>query len=147
MTRFRITVRGDGAELRGYIDGSHGTLNDFAGLMTPVGVVVASPAEDDFDPFAITEPGHPPTPERSFAVVTELYADSENTVDFMERMAQIHFGQANVIRGERYLREKAEAELMARELHHFEVEQENERLRNEQRCDWDCDVCRGDDDA
>jgi hypothetical protein len=52
-----------------------------------------------------------------------------------------------VIRNERHLHETAEKELLSRELHHFETEQENERLRNEQRCDWDCDVCREDSDG
>jgi hypothetical protein len=88
--RSRITVRGEGVELRGYIDGEIDRLGDFAKAMEGIGLVLASPAEDDFDPF----------------------------------------------------REERQ-----RELHHFETEQENERLRNEQRCDWDCDVCReGSDD-
>jgi len=122
VSRFRVTIRGDGTEIRGYA-----TIEAMASLTSPPGeqpyMVIASPAEDDFDPFAITEPDYPPTPERSFAVITELYADSENIVDFMERLSVIHFGQANVIRGESYLRERAEAELRDRELHHFETEQ------------------------
>lgn len=73
MTRFRITVRGDGTEIRGYA-----TMEALASLTSPPGeqpyMVIASPADDDFDPF------------------------------------------------------KEERE---RELHHFETEQENERLANE----------------
>lgn len=76
MNRYRITVRGDGVELRGYIDGSIHTVDDFARIMTPVGPVVASLADADYDPFK-------------------------------------------------------EAEL--RELHHFETEQENARLTEENR--------------
>lgn len=52
--RFRITVRGEGVELRGYIDSAVGdgsaALNRFAEHMKP-NVVVASPAEGDYDPF------------------------------------------------------------------------------------------------
>jgi hypothetical protein len=130
MTRYKITVRGTDIELRGYLDGE-ATLRVTAKVMEGIGLVIASPAEDDFDPFAITEPEYPPTPERSYAVITEMYADSTDINNFMETLAMLHFGQANVIRGERYLREQAEAELRNRELHHFEVEQENVMLREE----------------
>lgn len=51
--RFRVTVRGDGIELRGYIDGVQ-HLNSVAratqDLDQPV-VVVASPAPEDYNPF------------------------------------------------------------------------------------------------
>lgn len=69
--RFRITVRGDGTEVRGYA-----TMEALASLTSPPGeqpyMVIASPADDDFDPFK---------------------------------------------------------EEQLRELHHFETEQENERLK------------------
>jgi hypothetical protein len=126
--RYKITVRGTDMELRGYLDGE-ATLRVTAKVMEGIGLVIASPAEDDYNPFAITEPDYPPTPERSYAVITEMYADSTDINNFMERLAVLHFGQANVIRGERYLRERAEAELRDRELHHFETEQEYERLK------------------
>lgn len=55
--RFRITVRGDGVELRGRFDDykEGRDLGEFSESMQPWGVVVASPAEDDYDPF--TESG------------------------------------------------------------------------------------------
>jgi len=43
--RFRITVRGDNLELRGYLDGEQ-TLLELADAMKGLGVVVASPADD-----------------------------------------------------------------------------------------------------
>lgn len=50
--RFRITVRNDDIELRGYIDVvSLENLNGFATAMKDVGMVVASPAADDYNPF------------------------------------------------------------------------------------------------
>lgn len=51
--RYRITVRGESprVELRGYFDGDYARLALFSDLMTPYGIVVASPAEDDYDPF------------------------------------------------------------------------------------------------
>lgn len=49
--RFRITVRGNGIELRGYMDGDESNLSDLATRMEPFGMVVASPAVDNFDPF------------------------------------------------------------------------------------------------
>jgi hypothetical protein len=57
--------------------------------------------------------------------------DSPTLPDLIRWMATIHMMQADVIQGERRLREDAEAELRDRELHHFEVEQENARLQAE----------------
>ena len=71
--RFRITVRGEGVELRGYLDADGEALGKFAHKMEPYGVVLASIAADDYNPF------------------------------FEEQQ---------------------------RELHHFETEQENARIRN-----------------
>ena len=53
MTRYRITVRGDNIELRGYIDADedHGHLVQLANAVERFGVVVASKAEDDYNPF------------------------------------------------------------------------------------------------
>jgi hypothetical protein len=131
MTRFRVTVRGTDIELRGYVDGE-ATLRVTSKVLDGIGIVVASPAADDYNPFAITEPDYPPTPERSYAVLTQLFADSADINQFLEQASLLHFGQANVIRGERYLREKAEAELRDRELHHFEVEQELAQIKGTQ---------------
>ena len=51
--RFRITVREAGTELRGYLSvDDMATLQNFAAAMKPYGVVIASPADDDYDPFA-----------------------------------------------------------------------------------------------
>ena len=57
--RYRITVKGDGMELRGFFDtptpGSvgeaHEKLQDFAKAMTPYGYVVASVVSADYNPF------------------------------------------------------------------------------------------------
>lgn len=53
--RYRVTVRGDGVELRGYIDSAkwniEGTADDFSDAMKPFGLVMVSPADDDYDPF------------------------------------------------------------------------------------------------
>lgn len=52
--RYRITVRGEGCELRGYLDDNDPTsegLKSFAQLLYPFGIVVASPAAEDYNPF------------------------------------------------------------------------------------------------
>lgn len=54
--RIRITVRGEGTELRGYLDmgflgEGDADLRAFAKAMQPFGVVIASPADDDYNPF------------------------------------------------------------------------------------------------
>jgi hypothetical protein len=128
MTRFKVTVRGDGVELRGYVDNY---LPGIARVMEPYGVVVASEASDDYNPFGITEPDYPPSLENSIDVLTGIAASSAGIVSLIENFASLHYGQAMVIRGERFQREQAEAELRNRELHHFEVEQENDELRAE----------------
>ena len=56
MTRFRITVRGDGIELRGFVDAD--TLNQverlFADDLEESGaVIIASPAAADYNPFEV----------------------------------------------------------------------------------------------
>lgn len=128
--RYKVTVRGDGAELRGYVTvPTMEALGLAAKAVKPIGVMVASPAAEDFNPFAISEPEHPPTLENSIDVLTGIAASSTGLVDVIERFAAIHVGQAMVIRGERYQREQAEAELRDRELHHFETEEENARSR------------------
>ena len=62
--RFRITVRSDQPrnELRGYLDiEGIADLEAFARAMEPYGIVMASPADDDYDPFGSTPWG--PEPE------------------------------------------------------------------------------------
>jgi hypothetical protein len=51
--RWRITIRNDDPcrEIRGYFDGTYGDLSMFSDAMKPYGLVIASPADDDFDPF------------------------------------------------------------------------------------------------
>jgi hypothetical protein len=125
--RFRITVRGLGVELRGRFDQltdeDAPTLADFADAMEPFGMVVASPASDDSDSFGITEPENPPSLEKSRDIIGAMMENASNPADLLDMLATIHCGQAVVIRGERYQREKAEAELRDRELHHFETEE------------------------
>lgn len=75
----------------------------------------------------ITEPDNPPSFEKSHQVIVSMM-EGTSAAEFVDRVASIHFGQAVTIRGERFEREQAEAELRDRELHHFEVEQENVRL-------------------
>lgn len=60
MSRFRITVRGTGVELRGYIDGDD-KVRAFAGAlvtgMDPTDpMLVVSPVADDWTPFGPSAP-------------------------------------------------------------------------------------------
>lgn len=57
MTRIRITVRGENTELRGYMDADRDALVAFSEAMKPYGMVVASPADDDYNPFT-RQAGH-----------------------------------------------------------------------------------------
>lgn len=123
MTRYRITLRGVDVELRGYVDGS-ANLRIIADAVDPMGLmVVASEADDDFNPFAISQPEYPPTVEMSREVIERAFQGKFTIDDVQEELAKIHFMQALVIRGERHLREMVEAENLRRELHHFETEQ------------------------
>ena len=49
--RYRVTVRDEGVELRGYVDGTD-KLIELAGHMEGVAIVVASPAEEGYEPFS-----------------------------------------------------------------------------------------------
>lgn len=51
--RYRTTIRGEGVELRGYIDAkTQEELVELAEYAKPYGwLLIASPAEDDYDPF------------------------------------------------------------------------------------------------
>lgn len=51
--RWRITLRNDSPrrEMRGYFDGTPGELEQFAERMNGLAVVIASPADRDYDPF------------------------------------------------------------------------------------------------
>lgn len=51
--RFRVTVRDASIELRGYVDGED-VLRTLADDIAPT-MVIASPAEDDYDPFKEAE--------------------------------------------------------------------------------------------
>lgn len=77
----------------------------------------------------ISEPENPPSLEKSIDVLTAMAASTTGLVELIESFASIHFGQAVVIRGERGRTERAEAELQARELHHFETEQIIEQIK------------------
>ena len=58
--RFRITVRGDDIELRGYVDGEQ-ALHKLATALgdsenSPgIALVIASPADDHYNPFALED--------------------------------------------------------------------------------------------
>jgi hypothetical protein len=70
MSRFKITVRGTDprVELRGYIDVERmESLTVFSEAMRGFGIVVASIAEDDYDPFRVTD-----WPEFTKALLREL---------------------------------------------------------------------------
>lgn len=130
MSRFRITVRGVDIELRGYIDGI-ANVHIFAKEVDDMGLdVIASDATDDYNPFQISEPDYPPTLESSIDVMTGFFEQyGTDVVALIEHLATVHQAQAIVIRGERGRAERAEKELLDRELHHFETEEENARLR------------------
>lgn len=52
--RYRITIRRDApkrTELRGYVDMDLPELNALARAMEPFGLVIASPAPAEYDPF------------------------------------------------------------------------------------------------
>jgi hypothetical protein len=51
--RFRVTVRGERIELRGYVD--PGVLAALSSATEGLAMVIASPAEDDYDPFKEAE--------------------------------------------------------------------------------------------
>ena len=133
MKRYRITVRGLGLELRGYmdqgLDEGQPSLAYFAEQMEPFGVVVASEAPSDLAPH--DPDGDAPTPEKSVEVMRQKAAESASIEQFIMEAAWLHFMQAMVIRGERDQREGMEREMRERELHHFETEQENERLKED----------------
>lgn len=138
--RFRITVRGMGVELRGRMDEltdeDAPTLAQFAEAMKPFGLVIASPAEDDYDPFSGRA-----TAETSLGQIVSMLAQQEypNLPDLIRMMAEVHYMQANVIQGERALRESAEAELRDRELHHFETEQMIDKIKAARSNHPECD--------
>jgi hypothetical protein len=117
-------------ELRGYVDGS-ANLGILADAVKPMGVMVmASPAADDYNPFVISEPENPPSIEASLELM-QYYFDQakEQGVDqstLIGALADLHYGQALVIRGERGQREYLEAQQAVPS------------------CDFDCDTCRED---
>lgn len=125
--RFRITVRGLGIELRGFMDQltdeDSPTLTDLADAMKPFGLVIASPME------GAPNEGQP-TPEGSMTFVADMVNVHGESVSesFMATIAYTHYMQAMVIRGERDEKEELQRQMHERELHHFEVEQENARL-------------------
>jgi hypothetical protein len=54
--RWRITIRSDDTELRGYIDAPLSDLERFAEAVKPLGLMIASPADLDYDPFREVSP-------------------------------------------------------------------------------------------
>ena len=51
IRRWRITVRADNVELRGRIDCEYEDLEAYAKAAKPIGLMIASLADDDYDPF------------------------------------------------------------------------------------------------
>jgi hypothetical protein len=49
VTRYRVTIRGEGTEIRGYA--TYEALARLARDKSDPFIVVASPADDDYDPF------------------------------------------------------------------------------------------------
>ncbi len=50
--RYRVTIRGDKAELRGYFTTHNPDLyRELAQAVTPLGMLIVSPAADDYNPF------------------------------------------------------------------------------------------------
>jgi len=47
--RYRVTIRGEGTELRGYATPE--ALAELADIHTETAIVVASPVEDTYNPF------------------------------------------------------------------------------------------------
>lgn len=135
-TVFRITVRGLAIELRGQFhdlgDEDQPSVQNLADALAPFGMVIASHAPDDYDPFAISDPENPPTHEKSKELIQSWFdtADADHRDELIDYLAHIHFNQALVIRGERGVRDAAERELHQRELHHFETEQVLDQIRN-----------------
>lgn len=107
--RFRITVRADNVELRGYFDGTQEELQEFSMNMAPVGMVIASLALDGYDPFGITQPSDPPSIVSSSEVIQGIWESSDDTSTVMSMLTALHYQQAFVIRGERHRAEVAEA--------------------------------------
>ena len=130
MTTFRITVRGDGTELRGYLRDEGGeNLALLSEQMKPLGVVIASELDAGTTSLPIT---NDPSPETSYSIITGLLEQANgNPAEFIATVAHMHYMQAMVIRGERDEKEEAMTELGKRELHHFETEQVYERAVHE----------------
>lgn len=76
----------------------------------------------------MTDEDDTPDLRKSFRVIQQVIQQGGPGF-YVEHLARLHHMQATVIRAERERADKAEAELAARELHHFEVEAENERLK------------------
>jgi hypothetical protein len=53
--RFRLTLRGEDVEMRGYLDGPVEMLYELAAAVKPYGILVASPAPEGYDPFSDAE--------------------------------------------------------------------------------------------
>lgn len=160
--RFRITVRGLGIELRGYMDQGLGedqpTLEELAHAMKPFGVVVASEAEHDYNPFEEWT-GHL---QDRLARATRMAAhweqqahnlqdlvDSNMDPDEIPKVRRIIMQRREIKEAWRYVRNlqsmlkrekglredaqnvagEARTELHQRELHHFETEQILDRIK------------------
>jgi hypothetical protein len=90
MGRFRVTIRGDSTELRGYA-----TLEALAVLTGPPGeqpyIVAISPADDDYDPFKdqdLRELHHFETEQDLDKMANELVQANNNHADMVRKYRQ-----------------------------------------------------------
>ena len=163
-TRFRITIRGLGVELRGYmdqgIDEDQPTLEELAEAMKPFGVVVASEAERDYNPFA----------EWTGHLQDRLARLSRNIGHFQQRAENAEATlkadidpkemplRRRIVMQRREIREawnssamyqrmwrRVKGQQQERELHHFETEQILERVQAARSNHPECDVHKDDD--
>jgi hypothetical protein len=128
MTIYRVTVRTPGkTELRGFTSvDSFEEMQEWSNAMAPIGQVVASVMDGQQDDLLAGQP----TPEKSEELIKGIIAQN-SPENALAALSHLHYMQAMVIRGERDSHEAAVMELRDRELHHFETEQENERLKGE----------------
>lgn len=88
--RLRITVRGTDVELRGYVDGM-ANARLLSQQMEGIGVVAASVADDDYDPFKeqeLRELHHFETEEKNERLANELAQANNNHADLARKYRQ-----------------------------------------------------------
>lgn len=163
--RYRITVRGLGIELRGFMDQGLGedqpTLEELAHAMKPFGVVVASEAEHDYNPFQEWT-GHL---QDRLAQATRAAAHWQQQVNNLQDLVDSNMDPDEIPKIRRIIMQRREikeawraarnyqamwrrtqTELEQRELHHFETEQILEKIKATRSNGPECTVHPGDDE-